>query len=149
LSIVVEVAAPGLLVVKHAARPTIGEVRERRGSRGRSIKVVDESAVEPAGLPAVADVAARIHDCRVVVGRDHSVNVLWQLAVSMRVHGPRRLMLLSSETPTGRNRSSGRSRTAVAPAFAELARCTRGCPSNGRALWQDAVEPRGRVRSPG
>ena len=51
---------------------------------GDQIKIVDEHGVEPAGLPGAAHLAARLRFAGSWVG---SVNVLVQLAVSMRAHG--------------------------------------------------------------
>ena len=67
LSIVVEVAAPGLLVVKHHRGDESGKFVNVAVLEGDQIKVVDEQRVEPARLSAAADVAARLRFAGVVV----------------------------------------------------------------------------------
>ena len=69
LCFVVEVAAPGLLVVKHHRGEETGKFVNVAVIEGDQIKIVDETCIEPAGLSAAADVAARLRFAGVVVDR--------------------------------------------------------------------------------
>ncbi len=84
LCFVLEVAAPGLLVVKHHSGEEAGKFVNVAVLEGDQIKVVDEHALNLPDCPALVTS---------LLGFDspaswaHSVNVLVQLAVSMRAHG--------------------------------------------------------------
>ena len=116
---VVEVVEPGLLVVKHR-RSDAGKFVNVLVLEGDQIKIVDERASTLARLPAAADVAPRIPGRRARTTDD--VNVLVQLAVSMRAHGRGGSLLV---VPTGQRRwresivePAG---YAISPPFPELA----------------------------
>jgi hypothetical protein len=92
--LVVEVVAPGLLVVKHR-RGESGKFQNVAVLEGDEIKVVDEEA---ARLPGCNDLlTARLGFADPASWGD-SMNVLVQLAVSMRQHGRGGAMLM---VPTG------------------------------------------------
>src|SRR5271156_1705699 len=84
LCFVLEVAAPGLLVIKHHSGEEAGKFVNVAVLEGDQIKVVDEHALKLPDCPALLTS---------LMGFDsptswaHSVNVLVQLAVSMRAHG--------------------------------------------------------------
>src|SRR6266850_1808533 len=86
-----EVAAPGLLVIKHHRGDEAGKFVNVAVLEGDQIKVVDERASTLPNCPAVLSS---------LLGYDSpaswvdSVNVLVQLAVSMRAHGRGGLLLL-------------------------------------------------------
>ena len=81
---VLEVIEPGLLVVKYRRGQETGKFVNVVVLKGDQIKEVDEEGDEPARLPDSAHLAARLRLARLA---DDSVNVLVQLAVSMRAHG--------------------------------------------------------------
>jgi hypothetical protein len=84
LCFVLEVAAPGLLVVKHHGGDEMGKFANVAVLQGDQIKVVDEHASNVPDCPALVTS---------LLGFDsgaswaQSVNILAQLAVSMRAHG--------------------------------------------------------------
>jgi hypothetical protein len=141
LCIVVEVAAPGLLVVKHHRGDESGKFVNVAVLEGDQIKVVDERASSlPDCPPLLASLLGFDSPASWVKGID-SVNVLVQLAVSMRAHGRGGLMLV---VPSGdadwRDSIVNPIPYAVVPAFAELARLTHETPDQkDTRLWQDAV----------
>ena len=114
---VVEVAAPGLLVVKHRRREESGKFVNVAVLEGDQIKLIDERA-------------ARVPDCPALVtsllGFDStapadSVNVLAALAVSMRQHGRGgSLLLVPGGTETWRESILRPIAYSVVP-FSELA----------------------------
>jgi len=94
LSIVVEVAAPGLLVVKHHRGDDSGKFVNVAVLEGDQIKVVDEQASSlPDCPPLLSSLLGFDSPASWTKGLD-SVNVLVQLAVSMRAHSRGGLMPL-------------------------------------------------------
>jgi hypothetical protein len=140
LSMVVEVAAPGLLVVKHHRGDESGKFVNVAVLEGDQIKVVDERASSlPDCPPLLSSLLGFDSPASWVKGID-SVNVLVQLAVSMRAHGRGGLLLVVPDADAEWQESIVRPIPyAVAPAFAELAELTRTMPGDDNRLWQDAV----------
>jgi hypothetical protein len=141
LSIVVEVAAPGLLVVKHHRGDESGKFVNVAVLEGDQIKVVDEQASSlPDCPPLLTSLLGFDSPASWVKGID-SVNVLVQLAVSMRAHGRGGLLLV---VPSGdedwRDSIVKPIPYAVVPAFSELSQLTRdGADEKDIRLWQDTV----------
>ena len=141
LSIVVEVAAPGLLVVKHHRGDESGKFVNVAVLEGDQIKVVDEKASSlPDCPPLLTSLLGFDSPASWVKGID-SVNVLVQLAVSMRAHGRGGLLLV---VPSGdedwRDSIVKPIPYAVVPAFSELSQLTRdGADGKDTRLWQDTV----------
>jgi sensor domain DACNV-containing protein len=141
LSIVVEVAAPGLLVVKHHRGDESGKFVNVAVLEGDQIKVVDEHASSlPDCPPLLSSLLGFDSPASWVKGID-SVNVLVQLAVSMRAHGRGGLLLMVPDGDAAWHESIVRPIPyGVVPAFAELAELTSTTPTGGDIqLWQDAV----------
>ena len=141
LSIVVEVAAPGLLVVKHHRGDESGKFVNVAVLEGDQIKVIDEEASSlPDCPPLLSSLLGFDSPASWVKGID-SVNVLVQLAVSMRAHGRGGLLLIVPDGDADWHDSIVRPVPyAVVPAFAELAELTRATPAGSDIpLWQDAV----------
>jgi hypothetical protein len=88
LCMVVEVAAPGLLVIKHHSSETAGKFVNVAVLEGDQVKLVDERAVAIPDCPALltALLGSESPAAWVSSGK-HSVHMLVQLAVSMRAHG--------------------------------------------------------------
>jgi hypothetical protein len=140
LSMVVEVAAPGLLVVKHHRGDESGKFVNVAVLEGDQIKVVDERASSlPDCPPLLSSLLGFDSPASWMKGID-SVNVLVQLAVSMRAHGRGGLLLVVPDADAEWQDSIVRPIPyAVAPAFAELAELARATPGDDNRLWQDAV----------
>jgi hypothetical protein len=138
LSFVLEVAAPGLLVIKHHSGDEVGKFVNVAVLEGDQIKVVAEPASNPPNCPAVL---------RSLLGYDSptswvaSVDVLVQLAVSMRAHGRGgSLLLVPAGSESWRESIIWPMPYAVSPPFSELARLIRETPDQTRRrLWQEAL----------
>jgi len=141
LSIVVEVAAPGLLVVKHHRGGESGKFVNVAVLEGDQIKVVDERASSLPDCPPLLSSLLGFDSPASWIKRFDSVNVLVQLAVSMRAHGRGGLLLVVPAGDAGWQDSIVRPIPyAVVPAFAELAELTRDTATGTDVrLWQDAV----------
>ena len=144
LCFVLEVAAPGLLVVKHHRGEESGKFVNVAVLEGDQIKVVDAHA---SGLPDCPSLVTSLLGFDAQAPWIDSVNVLVQLAVSMRAHGRGGLLLI---VPTGaeswRESIVRPIAYAVSPPYSELARLGHDAPPahagdddrRGRH-WQDAV----------
>ena len=140
LAMVVEVAAPGLLVVKHHRGDESGKFVNVVVLEGDHIKIVDERASSlPDCPPLLSSLLGFDSPASWVKGID-SVSVLVQLAVSMRAHGRGGLLLVVPADDADWPDSIVRPIPyAVVPAFSELAELTQGNPGDNNPLWQDAV----------
>ena len=140
-SIVVEVAAPGLLVVKHHRGDESGKFVNVAVLEGDQIKVVDERASSLPDCPPLLTSLLGFDSPASWSNRIDSVNVLVQLAVSMRAHGRGGLMLIVPSGDADWRESIVRPIPyAVVPSFGELAELTRNTPvEQDTRLWQDAV----------
>jgi hypothetical protein len=135
--LVLEVAAPGLLVVKH-----------HRGEVGKFVNVV---VLEGDHIKVIDEQASRLPDCPTLLtsllGFDSrswggGINVLVQLAVSMRVHGRGGSLLM---VPAGSDvwlQSIVRPISyAVVPPFSELTHLASGSMGDaGGCSWQDELD---------
>jgi hypothetical protein len=136
---VLEVSAPGLLVVKHH-RSDGGKFVNVAVLEGDQVKVVDERA---SGLP---DCPALLTSLLGFDARDVSAagaaNVLVPLAVSMRAHGRGGLLLVvPAGQETWRESIVRPISYAVTPPLSELGELVRRRPpSEGQREWQDALD---------
>ena len=147
LCFVLEVAAPGLLVVKHHRGEESGKFVNVAVLESDQIKVVDEHA---SSLPDCPPLVTSLLGFDSPASWIESVNVLVQLAVSMRAHKRGGLLLV---VPTGteswRESIVRPIAYSVSPPYAELARLWRetqpgvqdepGDEVTGGRLWQDAL----------
>jgi hypothetical protein len=137
--IVVEVAAPGLIVVKHHRGEEVGKFVNVAVLEGDQVKIVDERASSLPDCPALLTS---------LLGFDSpgswldSVNVLVQLAVSMRAHGRGGLLLVVPAGSDGWRESIVRPIPyEVVPPFTELAELGHAlADEKRRRVWQDAIE---------
>jgi hypothetical protein len=115
---VVEVVAPGLLVLKHRPRHESRKFVNVAVLEGDRIKIVDERASLIADCPAVLTSMLGF-DASVL--RDEALNVQVQLALSMRRHGRGGILLIVPPDSDEWRESIVQPITyAVAPAFSEL-----------------------------
>ena len=141
LCFVVEVAAPGLLVVKHHRGDETGKFVNVAVIEGDQIKIVNEAASSlPDCPPLLTSLLGFDSPASWTVGLD-AVNVLVQLAVSMRAHGRGGLLLI---VPPGSDQWQDSVVRpipyAVSPAFAELAQLTRAAADvKVEQPWQEAL----------
>ena len=140
LAIVVEVAAPGLLVVKHHRGDDSGKFVNVAVLEGDQIKVVDEQASSLPDCPPLLTSLLGFDSPASWAKGISSVNVLVQLAVSMRAHGRGGLMLIVPAGDTDWLESIIKPIPyAVTPAFAELRTLAEDAPAKDSTPWQDAV----------
>jgi hypothetical protein len=142
LCLVVEVAAPGLIVIKHHSQ-TAGKFVNVAVLEGDQVKIVDERAAAIPDCPALLTAllgsespAAWVHS------PDQSVNVLVQLAVSMRAHGRGgSLLVVPSLGNTWRESIVSPIPYAVWPPFSALAELARASTDESGKLIRtiDAV----------
>ena len=138
LCFVLEVAAPGLLVVKHHSDDESGKFVNVAVLEGDHIKWVDKHAAE---VPDCPELVTSLLGFDSPASWVHSVNVLVQLAVSMRAHNRGGLLLVvPSGTETWRESILAPVPYAVSPPFSQLSHLSRETPAEtNRILWQETV----------
>jgi hypothetical protein len=136
LCFVVEVAAPGLLIVKHHSGEESGKFVNVAVLEGDQIKLVDEAASHLPDCPGVL-ISLLGHESR----PDNSADVLVELAVSMREHERGGLLLVvPAGSQSWRESIVQPMPYAVSPAFSELAHLSRQTPQeNNRRVWRDSL----------
>jgi hypothetical protein len=139
LCFVLEVAAPGLLVVKHQRGGVLGKFVNVAVVEGDQIKVIDERA---STLPDCPPLLTSLLGFDAPSSWIDSVNVLVQLAVAMRAHGRGGSLLVVSSGSDGWRESIVQPMSyAVEPPFVELAQLARERPGASRQrLWREALD---------
>ena len=138
LCFVVEVAAPGLLVIKHHSGEESGKFINVAVLEGDQIKMVDERGPSLPGRHALL---------RPLLGFDslnawvHSFNIIVELAVSMRAHGHGgALLIVPAGTASWRESILQPMQYSVSPPFLELARLSQDvADGQTRGVWQKAL----------
>ena len=135
---VVEVAEPGLLVVKHHRGETQAKFVNVAVLQGDQVKVVDEHASSLPDCPSLLTSLLGFDAPGTWIGE---VNVTVQLAVSMRAHGRGGLLLVVPGGSDAWRESMANPVTyAVSPPFAELSVLARG-PASGASTraWREEL----------
>ena len=123
LSFVLEVVEPGLLVIKHHRGERAGKYVNVAVLEGDQIKMVDESA---SGLPDCPSLLKSLLGFDSPYAWAGSINLLVQLAVSMRGHGRGgALLIVPRETEQWRESIATPIAYAVSPPYRGLAELTR------------------------
>src|SRR5262249_24825573 len=135
---VVEVAAPGLLVIKHHRGEELGKFVNVAVLEGDRIKIVDWGASSPLERPAVL---SSLGSCDSVASWGDSVNVPVQLAVRMRAHGRGGLLLVVPPNSDKWRESIVQPVSyAVSPPFTELAEiCRAPEEARQRREWRESL----------
>jgi len=135
---VIEVAAPGLLVIKHHRGEETVKYVNVAVLEGDQIKVIDERA---STLPDCPELLTSLLGFDSPVSWVESVNLLVQLAVSMRSHGRGGLLLVVPDGSDAWLESMIRPIAyTVAPSYIQLAELNRETPDvEQRQLWREAV----------
>jgi hypothetical protein len=135
-SFVLEVLAPGLLVVKHSRGEGSGKFVNVAVLQGEQIKVIDQGATAPDYPAPLLSLLGRESQFAPPEG----VNVLLQLAVSMRAHGRGGLLLVvPADVHEWRESVLQPVTYSVAPLFSALADLQQEDPGERRRhRWQDA-----------
>ncbi len=132
LCFVLEVAAPGLLVVKHHSGEEARKYFNVAVLEGDQIKVVDERASARPKCPALLTSLLGFDSPASWV---QSVNPMVQLAVAMRLHGRGgSLLVVPAGTEAWRESIVQPIHYAVAPPFRELADLCEGIPDQAQGL---------------
>lgn len=136
---VLEVSAPGLLVVKHHTHEG-GKFVNVAVLEGDQVKVIDEKASTLPDCPSLltALLGFDTHDA----ARKRPTNVHVQLAVSMRAHGRGgALLVVPSGDDSWRDSIVKPISYAIKPAFLELGSLVqRGAEPGDERAWQEAVD---------
>ena len=137
---VLEVAAPGLLVIKHHRGEESRKFVNVAVLEGDEIKVVDERAMKQPDCPALLTSLLGFDS---PVSWVHSVNALVQLSVSMRAHGRGgSLLIVPADTESWRESIVDPMLYSVSPPFRELANLSRKSPNQTEQhIRQDAFGP--------
>jgi hypothetical protein len=135
---VIEVAEPGLIVVKHHRGEELAKFVNVAVLQGDQIKLVDEHA---SSLPDCPDLLASLLGFDAPASWAASLNVLVQLAVSMRAHRRGGLLLVvPPESTTWLASVVQPIRYSVSPPFTELALLSREQPVPSRLRsWREEL----------
>jgi hypothetical protein len=138
LCLVLEVAAPGLLVLKQNRGGDQTKYSNIAVLEGEEIKLVDEDA---SSLPDCPSLLTSLLGFDAPGSWGDSVNLLVQIAVSMRAHGRGGLLLVvPTDTDVWRESIVSPMLYAVAPPFMELSELMRqGMEDRSDHHWQDAL----------
>jgi Probable sensor domain DACNV len=135
---VLEVVEPGLMVIKHHRGERSGKYVNVAVLEGDQVKIVDENASSLPDCPELVTSLLGFDSPSSWVG---SVNVLVQLAVSMRGHGRGgTLLVVPPGSDTWRDAIVHPIPYAVSPPYRELADLMRETGEGRQAeVWQDAL----------
>jgi hypothetical protein len=135
--LVLEVAAPGLLVIKQNRGGDQGKFANIAVLEADQVKIVDEDA---SSLPDCPTLLSSLLGFDAPASWSDSVNVLVQLAVSMRAHKRGGLLLVvPSESNRWRDSIVSPIAYALDPPFSALAALMEEKASARDRLWQDAL----------
>ncbi|TWI97167.1 hypothetical protein JN11_03627 [Mucilaginibacter frigoritolerans] len=135
---VLEVIEPGLLVIKHRRIKGFGKFINVAVLKGDEIKIIDEQSKSLPDCPAML---TSLLDYNSPTGWNDSVNVLVQLAASMRTHGHGgSLLVVPSESDAWRSSIINPVTYPVTPAYSELKKLmSQVVNERSMILWQDEV----------
>jgi hypothetical protein len=138
VSFVLEVIQPGLLVIKYRRGQESGKFVNIAVLEGDQIKVVDEHGTS---LPDCPELLMSLLSFDSPVSRGDSVNVLVQLAASMRAHGRGgSLLVVPHGVEDWRDSIVRPISYSVVPSFPELAELMRQeHAERNRRLWREAL----------
>jgi hypothetical protein len=139
LCFVLEVVEPGLLVVKHHRGAQAAKYVNVAVLEGDHVKLVDETATSLPDCPDLLTSLLGFHTTKSWVG---SLNVLVQLAVSMRAHGRGgSLLIVPASTDEWRDSIVHPITYAVSPPFVALSRIVKEAVAGEQPRgWHDAFQ---------
>jgi hypothetical protein len=138
LGLVIEIVEPALLVVKHHRGEKTGKYVNVAVLEGDQVKLVDESASSLPDCPALVGSLLGFDSPSSWFG---SMNVLVQLAVSMRAHGRGGLLLVvPSTSETWRDSMVAPMAYAISPPYRSLSELLRdGAPDRKKDRFQQSL----------
>jgi hypothetical protein len=137
---VLEDVEPGLLVIKHRRSDAFGKFANVAVLKGEQVKVIDENGTSLPDCPALL---TQLLSFTSPSSWNDSVNVLVQLAASMRAHGHGgSLLIVPAETEAWRQSIVHPILYSVTPPFSELADLVRqDMEELNEQLWEEALSP--------
>jgi hypothetical protein len=137
---VLEDIEPGLLVVKHRRLDGFGKYANVAVLKGEQVKVIDEKGTSLPDCPALLK-ALLAFTSAATNGLHHSLNVLVQLAASMRAHGHGGILLVVPAGADGwRDSIAQPILYSITPAFAALSQLLRqNVGEEKRRQWESAL----------
>lgn len=137
---VLEDIEPGLLVVKHRRLDGFGKYANVAVLKGEQVKLVDEKGTSLPDCPSLLK-ALLAFTAAATNGPPHSLNVLVQLAASMRAHGHGgSLLVVPAGNEAWRESIAQPVLYSVTPAFAALSELLRReVDEENRRQWESAV----------
>ncbi len=138
LCFVLDVPEPGLLVIKHRRIEGFGKLSNVAVLVGDQIKMVDEATANVPDCPSLVESLLRINSA---TSLENSVNVLLQLAVSMRAHKRGgTLLVVPSVNDQWRKSIRHPIHYSVSPFFSGLSKLVRFEKEEKNLLnWQNAL----------
>ncbi|MDB5139108.1 MAG: hypothetical protein JWR12_1024 [Mucilaginibacter sp.] len=135
---VLEVIEPGLLVIKHRRINGFGKFINVAVLKGDEVKIIDEHS---RSLPDCPAVLTSLLDYNSPTGWNDSVNVLVQLAASMRAHGHGgSLLVVPADSDAWRDSIINPITYPVTPPFDQLKKLmSQVVGESSMGLWQDEV----------
>jgi len=134
---VIEVAEPGLLVVKEHRGDRLAKYVNIAVLQGDQVKVIDEHA---SSLPDCPDLLGLMLGFEAPNSWGGSVNVLVQLALSMRAHGKGGVLLVvPRDTGEWRDSLVQPITYAIAPTWSQLAALSLKEESDDNGAWRDEL----------
>lgn len=135
---VLEVVEPGLLVIKHRRINGFGKFINVAVLKGDEIKIIDE---ESRSLPDCPALVNSLLDFNSSSGWNDSINIMVQLAASMRLHGHGgTLLVVPSGDESWRDSTVHPITYPVTPAFDELTKLmNQTVDERSMDLWQEDV----------
>ena len=131
---VLEVIEPGLLVIKHRRNDGFGKFANVAVLKGEQVKVVDQNGTSLPDCPALLNSLLSFTAPSSWKG---TVNVLVQLAASMRAHGHGgSLLVVPSNTDAWRDSIVHPILYSIVPPYSGLADLTRQENISSQSLWQ-------------
>lgn len=137
---VLEDIEPGLLVIKHRRLDGFGKYANVAVLKGEQVKVIDEKGTSLPDCPSLLK-ALLAFTAAATNGPHHSLNVLVQLAASMRAHGHGgSLLVVPAGNELWRESIAQPVLYSVTPAFAALAELWRQkMDEEDRTQWESAL----------
>jgi sensor domain DACNV-containing protein len=139
LCLVLEVAAPGLLVIKHHSGDESGKFVNIAVLEGDQIKLVDQQA---STIPDCPEILKSLLAFDWPSSWDHEVNLPLELAVSMRAHGRGgSLLMVPAGSDSWQQSILQPMHYGVVPPFCELANLYGETPHESAGhIWQEALD---------
>jgi hypothetical protein len=137
---VIEDIEPGLLVVKHRRLDGFGKYANVAVLKGEHVKIIDERGTSLPDCPSLLR-ALLAFTASATNGPQHSLNVLVQLATSMRAHGHGGILLVvPSGSDTWRRSIAQPILYSVTPSFSALCELLRqDVAEEDRRQWESAL----------